>query len=214
MTRGLVQDVELRGTTQSPLRESASEHRDGKAPLPAAPLLARDPKGGVPPNKVIGVICSGDLAVHRDTVKSAIERGIEEHPGAVWVCLEAKSDRMTHDVMIALDLEPVVLPLIDHWRVERKQLDWMPVWNGPDPDAWPKKRIKVTLFDGRRKWRDQEMLHGCDPLIVFQKKTGDSPWREMLKRKQELGLHQNLFVVELGDERAKRARKTRKPVGV
>jgi hypothetical protein len=152
------------------------------------------------------VICSGDVAVYRDDVKTTIERGHAQRPDAVWVCVEPKSDRMTHDVMLSLDIEPVVLPMADALR--RKPRTWRDVWKGNDPDAWP-----YDGYDVRRLWRDYEMLL-CDELIVFHKRTGNSPWRERYARKLELGIHRNLFVVELGAPPKAKSRKRRKPVGV
>lgn len=140
-------------------------------------------------NKVIGVITSGDgIAVYRDEVKTAIERGIAQRTDAVWVCLEPKSDRMTHDVMVSLGIDPVVLPMIDAW----------------------KRKHDEHGYDLRRIWRDNEMLHCCDELIVFHKRTSSSPWRD----RAASGLYEGrLFVVELGPEPIKKRGKTRKPVG-
>ena len=127
---------------------------------------------------VIGVICAGDLAVYRSTVKEALQRGLERHPDAVWVCIEPKSDRMTHDIMIGLDIEPVVLPMNDAWR----------------------SRDEDHGYDFRRLWRDLEMLHLCDELIIFHKRTASSPWRDRVKS----GLYtRKLVVVDIG--KAKKA---------
>lgn len=146
--------------------------------------------GSDSPNKVIGVACSGDIAVHRDQVKSALERGKEQRPDAVWVCFEPKSDRVTRDLMLSLDMDPVVLPLNEEWRSKHEE-------HG---------------YDLRRQWRDLELLHCCDEVIVFHKRTGNSPWRERASDARYAG---KLFVVELGPEksRAKRNNKTRRPVG-
>ena len=129
-------------------------------------------ESGLPPtqNKVVGVICAGDLAVERDTVKDTLAKGMTQRPDAVWVCLEPKSDRLTHDVMISLGLDPVVLPLNDAWR----------------------SRDERAPYDLRRQWRDLEMLALCDELIVFHKRTSNSPWRDRAR--------DSLFVVELGPE--------------
>ena len=172
--RGLAQPVEIRGVAVATPEQSAL------------------PSDGAP-NKVIGVICSGDVAVHRDEVKSALERGLAQRPDAVWVCIEPKSDRMTHDVMLSLDIDPVVLPLC-------------PAWQAKDDEHG---------YDMRRQWRDGEMLHLCDELIVFHKRTGNSPWRDRKKwGEANGGLNANLFVVELGTAPKAKARgKTRKPVG-
>lgn len=200
MTRGLAQSITL-GSQGASRTECVGSYADSPKANPP----------GDPENKVIGVICAGDCAVHRDEVKNALERGTAQRQDAVWVCVEPKSDRMTHDVMMSLDMRPVVLPLIDPWRVQRSVLDWHSVWSGPDPDAWPKKRVKTTLYDGRRTWRDLELLNCCDELIVFHKRTSSSPWRD----RAASGLYKGrLFVVELGPEPVKKARKTRKPVGV
>lgn len=171
MTRGFAQPIEAR-----------TAHKPVEGVSTAAIVDASA-------NKVIGVVCSGDVAVHRDQVKNAIERGLAQRPDAVWVCCEAKSDRMTLDVMRSLDIDPVVLSMNDHWKGEG--------------------------YDVRRVVRDSELLHLCDELIVFHKRTGSSPWRERKKWADSLGgkVHTGLFVVELGPEPAKRARKTRKPVG-
>ena len=127
---------------------------------------------------VIGVICAGDLAVYRSTVKEALQRGLERHPDAVWVCIEPKSDRMTHDLLIGLDIEPVVLPMNDAWR----------------------SRDEDHGYDFRRLWRDLEMLHLCDELIIFHKRTASSPWRDRVKS----GLYtRKLVVVDIG--KAKKA---------
>jgi hypothetical protein len=146
--------------------------------------------GASPSNKVIGVVCSGDVAVHRDQVKSTLERGKAQRPDAVWVCFESKSDRMTRDLMLSLDMDPVVLPLNDGWR----------------------SRHEEHGYDLRRTWRDLELLHCCDEVIVFHKRTGSSPWRERASDARYAG---KLFVVELGQEktRQKARTKTRKPVG-
>lgn len=164
--RGLSQPVEIRGGT------------------------AVAPQGASPSNKVIGVVCSGDVAVHRDQVKSALERGKEQRPDAVWVCFESKSDHMTRDLMLSLDMDPVVLPLNEEWRSKHEEYG----------------------YDLRRTWRDLELLHCCDEVIVFHKRTGHSPWRERAADSRFAG---RLFVVELGPEPKTRAkgRKTRMPVG-
>lgn len=165
--RGLSQPVEIRGG-------ASADRISSSAP---------------PPNKVIGVVCSGDVAVHRDQVKSALERGKAQRPDAVWVCFESKSDRMTRDLMLSLDMDPVVLPLNEEWRRKREE-------HG---------------YDLRRMWRDQELLHCCDEVIVFHKRTGNSPWRERAASGRHAG---KLFVVELGPEKSRaKERKTRKPVG-
>ena len=162
-SRGLSQPVEIRGRTSR---------------VAAAP----------PSNKVVGVVCSGNVAAHRDQVKSALKRGKAQRPDAVWVCFEAKSDRMTRDVMLSLGMEPVVLPLNDEWRSKHEE-------HG---------------YDLRRIWRDMELLHCCDEVIVFHKREGNSPWRE----RAASGLYDGLFVVELGPEKTRpKVRKTRKPVG-
>lgn len=165
--RGLAQDVELRGASGVQIEN----------------------RPDVSPNKVIGVVTSGEgIAVYRDEVKTALERGIAARPDAVWVCLEPKSDRMTHDVMVSLGIDPVVLPMIDAW----------------------KRKHDEHGYDLRRTWRDNEMLHCCDELIVFHKRTSSSPWRE----RAASGLHAGkLFVVELGPAPKARATKKRKPVG-
>lgn len=182
MTRGLAQPIEIRG--------GKDMHSDDVAP-PASDGM-RSPVTA-PTNKVIGVICAGDLALERDTVKDTIAKGLEQRPDAVWVCIEPKSDRLTFEVMRSLDIDPVVMPMNPYWKGDRNR------WGRP--------------FDERRTMRDCEMLSLCDELIVFHKRTSNSPWRERAQRKLELGLHQNLFVVEMGPEPKKRARKTRKPVG-
>jgi hypothetical protein len=126
---------------------------------------------------VIGVICAGDLAVFRETVKQALQRGIEQRPEAVWVCIEPKSDRLTHDLMISLGIEPVVLPMVAVWQMK---------------DDVP------HTYDFRRVWRDLEMLSLCDELIVFHKRSSSSPWRD----RDKSGLHTGkLVVVELGKEK-------------
>jgi len=169
--RGLSQPVEIRG---------GQTYGVGQAPYPS--------------NKVIGIVCSGDVAVHRDQVKSALERGKAQRPDAVWVCFESKSDRMTRDLMLSLDMDPVVLPLNEEWRSKHEE-------HG---------------YDLRRQWRDLELLSLCDEVIVFHKRTGNSPWRERAADSRYAG---KLFVVELGpvymkDRREKDRTTTRKPIGV
>ena len=160
--------------------ETASR-RPGSAGIESGSLLH--------PNPVIGIICAGDLAVHRDEIKAAISRGLVERPDAVWVCIEPKSDRITHDVMISLDIEPVVLPMVDVWRLR-----------GDVPHT----------YDFRRTWRDLEMLHLCDELVIFHKRTGNSPWRDRAKT----GLYdRKLFIVEVGPQPKAKGRKSRKPIG-
>jgi hypothetical protein len=172
----------LRGLSQSVEIHNAAEPTQQR---PLGEML------GTPSNKVIGVVCSGDLAVHRDQVKTTLERGKAQRSDAVWVCFESKSDRMTRDLMLSLDMDPVVLPLNDEWR----------------------SRHEEHGYDLRRTWRDLELLHCCDEVIVFHKRTGSSPWRERASDARYAG---KLFVVELGQEktRAKARTKTRKkPVG-
>lgn len=190
---GLHQPVEIAGEGTT-----ASELDADQSPETATASSA------TPANKVIGVICSGDVAVYRDQVKTALERGLEQRPDAVWVCVEPKSDHMTHDVMLSLDIAPVVLPLCPRWkRTRRVRASWHEVWSGPDPDAWPTVSTEV-VYDIRRTWRDAEMML-CDELIVFRKRTGSSPWRERKKWSDgNAGVHRNLFVVELGPEPVKR----------
>lgn len=172
---GLSQPVSLAGSSSTERVES----------------YADAPKVDTPSNKVIGVVCSGDVAVYRDDVQTAIRRGLEQRPDAVWVCIEPKSDRMTYDVMLSLDIDPVVLPMIESWRTK-------------DDDHG---------YDLRRQWRDTEMML-CDELIIFHKRTGNSPWRERKKWGDvNCGVHRNLFVVELGPAPKAKARKMRKPVG-
>lgn len=182
---GLHQPVEIAPRLTPELRSQAQREGSEDSSQESAALAC--PSN----NKVIGVICSGDVAVYRDQVKTALERGLEQRPDAVWVCVEPKSDRMTHDVMLSLGLDPVVLPMIDAWRTKDDEYG----------------------YDLRRQWRDTEMLL-CDELIIFHKRTGSSPWRERKKWSDgNCGVHRNLFVVELGPEPAKRRAKTRKPVG-
>jgi hypothetical protein len=175
--RGLAQRIETRGGNT---RKASNTPRV---------TVGGQPGSAPAPNTVIGVLCSGDLAVHRDQIKDTIARGNEQRPDAVWVCIEPKSDRMTHDVMLSLDIEPVVLPMIEAWR----------------------RRHDEHGYDLRRVWRDNELLHLCDELIVFHKRTGNSPWRD----RAASGLYEGrLFVVELGAApKARAKRKTRKPVG-
>lgn len=200
---GLHQPVEIGGVAQQPVSNPAPTQ-----------------------NKVIGVICSGDVAVYRDQVKTALERGLEQRPDAVWVCVEPKSDHMTHDVMLSLDIDPVVLPMIGSWRGtsicghedaedDGKNLiccdcgATFPL--DEDEDDWQPET--VLDYDLRRQWRDAEMML-CDELIVFHKRTGSSPWRDRKKwSDNNAGVHSNLFVVELGPEPVKKRAKTRKPVG-
>lgn len=145
-----------------------------------------------PEIKVIGVICSGDLSVHRDIVKQALQRGIEQRPDAVWVCIEPKSDRMTHDLMISLGIEPVILPLNDEWRRRPSEGEV-----GGSPSAVD---LSLQGYDFRRVWRDNEMLMLCDELIVFHKRSGNSPWRD----RAASGLYgDRLVVVELGKDKPK-----------
>lgn len=177
---GVGHPIPLRGLSQS------VEIHNAAGPTQQRPL---GEMLGTPSNKVIGVVCSGDVAVHRDQVKSALERGKEQRPDAVWVCFEPKSDRMTRDLMLSLDMDPVVLPLNEEWRRKREEYG----------------------YDLRRTWRDLELLHCCDEIIVFHKRTGNSPWRERAADSRWEG---KLFVVELGQEKPQKgARKTRKPVG-
>lgn len=131
---------------------------------------------------IIGVICSGDIAIHRDKVKQTLQYGLEQRPDAVWVCIEPKSDRMTHDVMLSLDIEPVVLPMNAAWR--RKDADGK------------------AILDLRRTWRDLEMLMLCDELVVFHKAAGNSPWRDRAASGRYAG---RLFLVELGEQKAKKS---------
>ena len=96
---------------------------------------------------------------------------------------------MTRDLMISLDMEPVVLPLNEEWRSKHEE-------HG---------------YDLRRTWRDPELLHCGDEVIVFHKRAGNSPWRAWASDDRFAG---RLFVVELGLESAKRAaKKKRVPVG-
>lgn len=176
MANGLAQPVELALGDNAGGNCSRSED--------TSPCKVSTGQDSPPANKVIGVVCSGDIAVHRDKVKLALERGKAQRPDAVWVCFEAKSDRITHDLMLSLGLEPVVLPMTDTWRVRHQE-------HG---------------YDLRRLWRDNELLQLCDELVVFHKRAGNSPWREKAKS----GLWDGrLFLVELGDE-PKKVRKTRK----
>jgi hypothetical protein len=138
--------------------------------------------GASPSNKVIGVVCSGDLAVHRDQVKTTLERGKEQRPGAVWVCFESKSDRMTRDLMLSLDMDPVVLPLNEEWR----------------------SRHEEHGYDLRRTWRDLELLHCCDEVIVFHRASSSSPWRS----RGDSGTYRGrLFLVEMGKAATRKPRK-------
>lgn len=182
MIRGLATRIEIRGGKDMHSRTAAPPAGDGTR----SPVTA-------PSNKVIGVVCSGDLVVERDTVKETIRRGAEQRPDAVWVCIEPKSDRMTFDVMRSLDIDPVVLPMNPHWKGESNH--------------WGRS------FDERRTMRDCELLALCDELIVFHKRTGNSPWRDRKKWGTANGVYENLFVVELGPEPNKRARKSRAPAG-
>ena len=232
-----------------------------------------------PKPAVIGVICSGDLAVHRDEIKAALSRGLVERPDAVWVCIEPKSDRITHDVMISLDIEPVVLPMNPAWRstarsttvVHSKRepydvyigrpskwgnpfshkdrtlaefrvgsrdeaVDAYAEWIQTQPDliksipelfgkvlgCWchPQRCHGDVLsemanrlypeYDLRRLWRDLEMLHLCDEIVIFHKRTANSPWRDRAKT----GLYdRKLFIVEVGPQPKAKGRKSRKPIG-
>lgn len=123
---------------------------------------------------MIGVVCSGALGAYRDEIKGFIEKGIAQRPNAVWVCLEPKSDRLTRDILLAANIRPVVLPLIG----------------------------KKGEVDGRRAWRDGEMLSLCDELVVFISRTSSSPWRDRATAKpherSKCRIHENLFLVELG----------------
>lgn len=126
------------------------------------------------PKNVIGVICSGNVAAYRDEVKRTIERGLAAHPEAVWVCVEAKSDRMTYDLLRSLGVDPVVLPLNPLWKIGR--------------------------YDGRRLMRDREILRLCDEVIVFHKRAGHSPWRDWKKWGAQYDLYGHLYIVDLGPE--------------
>ena len=194
MIRGLSQPVESGGDTRNP--------GTGQVRVPPA---------SVSDNKVIGVICSGDVAVHRDQVKAALERGVAQRPQAVWVCFEKKSDRMTYDVLLSLGVEPVVLPLLEWWRRKPRPVagSWPcgRAWKKGEDGVW--RLVDIPSFDFRRTWRDAEMSLLCDELIVFHRRTGNSPWRERLAS----GRYSKLFVVELGPEPKRPARKKRKPVG-
>lgn len=127
-------------------------------------------------NKVIGVVCSGQLAAHREEIKGFIEKGIAQRPGGVWVCIERKSDALTRDILISLGVEPVVLPLLSFWKGEEN--------------------------DSRRVWRDGELLSLCDEVVVFLARTSNGPWRERAQAKpserSQRRIHENLFLVELG----------------
>lgn len=155
----------MRGMAQDLTLSIGAEVRD---------LHARDVLAPIESAKVIGVICAGDLAVYRDEIKAALQRGLEQHPDAVWVCIESKSDRMTHGLMVSLGIEPVVLPLVDAWR----------------------SRDERAPYDLRRTWRDLEMGSLCDELVIFQKRSGNSPWR----KRSEQGA-KNLVLVEIGREK-------------
>lgn len=169
--RGLTQDVEITGAVAQQQRQPDNGKSGNAAWRPGSVGIESDS----PPYTVIGVICAGDLAVHRDKIKQALLRGLEQRPDAVWVCIEPKSDRMTHDVMISLDIDPVVLPMNDEWR-------------------------RREHYDLRRVWRDLEMLSLCDELIVFHKRASNSPWRDRIKS----GLYDGrLFVVDLGKDSTK-----------
>lgn len=131
------------------------------------------------PATTIGVVCSGDVAVYRDDVKQALERGIAERPDAEWLCLTPKSDRLTHDLLVQLGVKPEVLELDSRFKIEGGG-------------------------DYRRAWRDGELLRRSDELIVFHKRAGHSPWREKKKWGEANGIYKHLFVIDLGPERVKK----------
>jgi hypothetical protein len=127
-----------------------------------------------------------------------LARGLAQHPDAVWVCCEPKSDKLTRDVMLSLDIDPVVLPMNKSWlhrpgvRVWPRGLEFVLDSRG----VWT---LRDMSYDLQRTWRDNELLHLCDELIIFHKRTGHSPWRDRLKT----GMHPHLYVVELGEEKKK-----------
>lgn len=169
--------------------------------LRGRPAEAYGPSMSTPINPVIGIICSGDLAVHRNEVKAAISRGLAERPDAVWVCIEPRSDRMTHDLMISLDIEPVVLPMNPAWKKSGGQEGIVNHGAGEDgpQSADP---APVPSYDLRRQWRDLEMLHLCDELVIFHKASGSSPWRDRVKS----GIYsQRLYLVEIGPSKKPKA---------
>ena len=166
-------------------------------------------------------------------MKNSLERGKEQRPDAVWVCFESKSDRMTRDLMLSLDMDPVVLPLNDAWRYAPKtprladtaatvgphtSIGQSPSGTGNSLSGESKKKRdpgsspgEARPYDLRRTWRDLELLHCCDEVIVFHKRTGNSPWRERAADGRYAG---RLYVVELGSESKKRAAKKKHvPVG-
>jgi hypothetical protein len=184
MMRGLTQDVEIQGHVADVI----------------TPLAPECPS-------VIGVICAGDLAVFRDTIKQALKRGIAERPQAVWVCIEPKSDRLTHDLMISLGIEPVVLPMLDAWRrKDTSGSEAPPVLTEAKQTGTEADEQKPSHYDFRRVWRDLEMLTLCEDLVIFHKRSGNSPWRD----RAASGLYgDTLVVVELGKDKPK-SKKERK----
>lgn len=192
--RGLSQPVQLATREGKAFAEAISWNRSEGNPS----QRATDQEATTASNKVVGVVCSGDVAVYRDQVKATIERGKTERPNAVWVCFEPKSDRMTHDVMVSLNIEPVVLPLNDAWRRKTRPKTTTDVMTSETPPrlAFQVIEVEVPGYDHRRGARDSEMLRLCDELVIFHKRTGSSPWR--VRAESDL-YRDRLFVVELGE---------------
>lgn len=107
-----------------------------------------------------------------------------DEPGAIWVC--AETDVEAKSLLEAYD--PVMLPLNPWWR--------------------------VGDFDGRRDWRDLELLRLCERLYVFQKAGQKTKWNEWAKKHDELDIYTGLRLEEAGAAPARKRAKGRKPVGV
>jgi len=132
---------------------------------------------------IIGAVSSGNIAAERDSVKATLERGIAENPTATWVT-EPRST-MIRDLLLQLGVQPVVLHLQDEWKIEGGG-------------------------DYRRTMRDGDLLRMCDPLLVFHKATGSSPWRSLAEAKPfasaKRRIHENLHLIELGKPAKKKAK--------
>lgn len=117
-------------------------------------------------------------------VRNVVEKGVQNHPDAVWVVFE--TDHAARIVLTSLGIDHVLLPLNPWW--------------------------KTTHGDWRRSMRDQELLL-ADEVVVFQREGAVTDWADRARKKDEYGIHQHLYVVEVGAPKPKRRPRSRKPVG-
>lgn len=149
-------------------------------------------------SQVVGVVAASDFP-EPELIIETLRKGQAHDPQTIWVVRD--KDRLAQAALEELGVEYLTLGLHPAWKKELAV-------QGP-LEQRKRSLPGVQLYDERRSWREQEMIHGCSMVVVFAKEEPGSlkPYFDAAEILSKVKL------IVRGKKKA-RKRQGRKPVGV